>query len=117
MIIKFLLSLGLGFVFLFYMANSRRGISQFLISCLSMAAGLVFIWNPELANHFAGIMGVGRGADLIFYFWIIISMAIFVGTHLKLKQTNEAVTSLVRETAIAEARGARATKAVQGADQ
>lgn len=116
MIIKFLLSLGLGFVVVFYMANSRRGIPQFVVSCSSIVVGLLFIWNPALANQFASIIGVGRGADLVFYFWVIISMALFVATHLKLKQTNEVITKMVRENAIAEARSSRTAKLIQGQD-
>ena len=103
MIIKILLSLGLGFILLLHLANNRRRSPITLIAVLGAGSGLLFVWNPELANRMAEMLGVGRGADLIFYCWVMISIALFLTVHFKLRQMNECLTELVRETAISEA--------------
>ncbi|HME26122.1 MAG TPA: DUF2304 domain-containing protein [Acetobacteraceae bacterium] len=109
MIMKILLSLGLGFVLFLYLANNRRRSPITLIALLGSGSGLVFVWNPELANRIAEMLGVGRGADLIFYCWVMISIALFLTIHFKLRQMNESLTEFVRETAISEARAKKPT--------
>src|SRR5579864_3002217 len=110
MIIKILLSLGLSFIILFYLANSRRNSPITLFALLGAGSGVVFVWNPDLANEVAQVLGVGRGADLIFYCWVLISIALFLSLHFKFRQQSQQLTDLVRKTAIAEAQ-ARTTSA------
>src|SRR5438094_9671696 len=48
-------------------------------------AGLYFVWVPEHANALAAFAGIGRGADLIVYTWVVISLLIMRNLHLKLR--------------------------------
>jgi hypothetical protein len=104
MIIQVLLSFGLSFIILFYLANSRRNSPTNMFALFGAGSGLIFVWNPQLANDVARFLGVGRGADLIFYCWVMISIALFLNIHLKFRQQSELLTDLIRKTAIAEAR-------------
>lgn len=104
MIIQILLSFGLGFILLFYLANSRRASPTSVFAVLGAGSGLVFVWNPQLATKIAEMLGVGRGADLLFYCWVMISIALFLSVHFKFRQLNQQITDLVREIAIADAR-------------
>ena len=66
-------------------------------------AGLFFVWSPDNATRLAHVLGIGRGADLIYYTWIILSLAFFINIHLKLRQNLNLVTQLARQIAIVEA--------------
>jgi small membrane protein len=70
---------------------------------LAVLAGILFTWSPLLANEIAQWLGVGRGADLIFYLWILISLFILVMVYLKFLRVNRQVTELARAIALLEA--------------
>lgn len=68
-----------------------------------VGAGIVLVWMPDDSTRVANLLGIGRGADLIYYIWIILSLAVFINVHLKLRQTLTLVTQLARHVAIVEA--------------
>jgi hypothetical protein len=65
--------------------------------------GEYFVLFPDSAMTVAHVFGIGRGADLIFYTWILLSLAVAINIYLKLRSTNERFTALVRELALADA--------------
>jgi small membrane protein len=80
------------------------------VSMLAAGAGLYFVWLPSHATWLAGMVGIGRGVDLILYVWIVISLIVMLNLHLKLRSQMELITALAREVAIANARPAATTK-------
>jgi small membrane protein len=66
--------------------------------------GLYLVWFPSQANMLAELAGVGRGADLILYLWVLISLLIVFNLHLKLRAHLELITDLAREIALLQAR-------------
>ena len=66
--------------------------------------GLYLVWFPSHANMLAELAGVGRGADLILYLWVLISLLIVFNLHLKLRAHLELITDLAREIALLQAR-------------
>lgn len=66
-------------------------------------AGIFFVWSPDHSTQLAQMLGIGRGADLIYYIWIILSLAVFVNIHLKVRENLSLVTRLAREIAIKDA--------------
>jgi hypothetical protein len=64
------------------------------------AAGCVFVWLPGLTSDIAALLGVGRGADLILYCWVVITLFIALNLHLKLNAQTRALTELVRAIAL-----------------
>ncbi len=103
MTIKLLLSIGLLLIIAY--ASTQRGksplVSIFTLFCA--AAAIYFVWAPESANRIAHHLGVGRGADLIFYCWVLISFAVLLNLHFKMRKRDEQVTTLARKLAILEA--------------
>ena len=65
---------------------------------LALGAGLDLhkVWQ-------AGLLGIGRGADLIMYLWVCISLNLLLSLHLKLRRQQETITKLVRHVALANA--------------
>lgn len=90
---------------LFY-AVSIRARASLLSSAafLVCSIALYFVWFPEHTNRIAHLLGIGRGADLLFYCWVVISLILLLNLHLKLRIQNERLTALVRSLALNEAK-------------
>ena len=71
---------------------------------LAALAGLYFVWWPQSANQLAHAVGIGRGADLVLYVWVVLSMLVALNLHLRLKAQAELATRLARALALLEAR-------------
>jgi hypothetical protein len=100
MIIQFVLILGLAVVFIYALLERRT--SRFVslsISSVSVA-GMYFVLFPESTNAVAKFVGVGRGADLVVYCWLVISLVVSVSLQFKLLKQHEAITVLARELAL-----------------
>lgn len=100
MIIQWILVTGLLF-FLFY-ALLRRTKSRFVNAAIATTsiAGIYFVLFPEQTNDIARWMGVGRGADLILYCWLVISLIVSVILQFKIMSLEEMMTELARELAM-----------------
>ena len=83
----------------------QRAYSPFVGACtpLIAAAGIYLVWRPEDASHVANMLGVGRGADLVFYVWTLLSLFMLLGVYLKIQRYHEQLTGLARAIALHEA--------------
>ena len=100
MIFQVILTLSLIAVGLYSMAMRRKIASLGNLAVLVTAVAIFLVWRPADATIVANRLGIGRGADLIFYCWVIISMMMILNLHLKLRIQLETVTELVRQMAI-----------------
>jgi hypothetical protein len=73
---------------------------------LAALAGLYFVWQPNSANELANWVGIGRGADLVLYVWVVLSMLVGLNLHLRLRTQADQTTRLARALALLEARKA-----------
>jgi hypothetical protein len=69
-----------------------------------LVGGVYFVWLPEQANALAELVGIGRGADLITYLWIVITLAVMFLLYLKILNLGHMVTKLARHIALANPR-------------
>jgi len=65
-----------------------------------VAIGLYFVWAPEQTTQLAAVLGVGRGADLLLYLWVVITLALIVFLYLKIVQLSRRLTELTRAQAL-----------------
>lgn len=72
------------------------------ITLVSMV-GLWFVIIPEHATQLAEMMGVGRGADLALYFWIVINIFLLMSLQFKIFGLQRDITALTRHLAIQSA--------------
>ena len=103
MMIQFLLTVILLGVFIYAMSQRRRSAP---VSALIMAVsivGIVLVLFPELTNRAAHAVGVGRGADLVFYCFILITLGAVFNIHLRLRAASETATELARALALVTA--------------
>jgi small membrane protein len=68
-------------------------------------AALWFVWHPDDSTRLASLVGIGRGADLLFYLWFVVSAALILVLHVKLGHQGRQIVKLARHIALAEARG------------
>ncbi|MGB5133006.1 MAG: DUF2304 domain-containing protein [Steroidobacteraceae bacterium] len=84
------------------MVALQRSTSRFLrLAVLSVVlVGLYFVWVPDQTTRLAEALGVGRGADLVLYLWVVITLALIVFLYLKIVQLSRRLTELTRAQAL-----------------
>ena len=104
MIIQILLTLGL--VVLIPYAYAQRAKSRLIPVAMTTigVVGLYFVWLPDHANDLAHLIGVGRGADLVLYCWILISLIVALNLHIVARSNLRLITELARHIALSEPR-------------
>ena len=80
-------------------AGRREGL---IWSAVWLATGVAVLW-PQVTTSMADILGIGRGADLVFYCAVVIMMIGFWTIYIRLRRVRRDVTLLVRHLAILEA--------------
>ena len=78
--------------------KGARLLSHSMLVVISI--GLVFVWVPDLSTALANLLGVGRGADLLFYVWIVASMLIAFNLHLTCRRLSRDLGQLARTLAV-----------------
>ena len=94
-----------GLVLVMVYALSQRSKSRHLADAMSALSliGIALVFFPEVTNSIAEKVGVGRGADLVLYCFILISLAAVFNIHLRIRSFNESITELARSIAISSA--------------
>jgi hypothetical protein len=100
MIASILLTALLGGILVYAWSEQRRVPLVSACTIIAATGGLYLVWFPSHANVVADLVGVGRGADLILYLWVLISLLILFNLHLKLRFQMELITELAREVAL-----------------
>ena len=104
MIIQVLLICGLLLCLLYAFIHRQK--SRLLSKAISVVAltGIYLVLFPEHTNRLAHFVGVGRGADLVLYCWLVISIIVSMNLQLQILQLQRLITELAREIALQGAR-------------
>lgn len=100
MIAQFLLIAALAVVFVYAWSQRGRSRPVAYAMMISTIAGAVLVFDPELSNTLAKAVGVGRGVDLVVYFFMVVTLAAIFNLHLRLRADRQRMTELVRAIAI-----------------
>ena len=102
MTIKVLLASALALLALFVTLQriTPPGVRVTILAVL--AIGVYFVWRPEHANAAAQALGVGRGADLLVYLWVVITCSVILLLYLKIVEMNRMLTQLTRRVALSQ---------------
>ena len=73
-----------------------------LVVCAALF-GAYIVWMPDHATYLANLVGIGRGADLILYVWVLISSAVVLLLYLNSREQLQLITTLARKMALADA--------------
>ena len=90
-------------VAIYFFARLHNSILDFLFLLAMVTAALVFIFLPSLTNTIAHRLGVGRGADLVFYLSIVIFWFVIIKLYVRIRKLEKIVTDVVRKDSLNEA--------------
>lgn len=100
--IKILLITGVAFIGLYFFIRLRKSLADLLLLLLLIATAVVFILFPDITNQLAAKLGVGRGADLVFYTSILIFWFVILKLYARIRRLEQTMTDIVRKDAIEE---------------
>jgi hypothetical protein len=103
MIINVLLTFGLLVCAAYALMLGRGGLRAAWLMLVTIAAGLYFVWRPEQSTRVAHLLGVGRGADLVMYFWIVLTILMHLGMQRRVHIESRRLTELARAVGLEEA--------------
>lgn len=98
--IQFILLLGISFIGLYFLTRLRKKILDIFFFAIMIAGAAIFITWPDLTNAIAREVGVGRGADLIFYISILTFWFIILKLFARIRKLEQLFTETIRKDAI-----------------
>ena len=101
--IQVLLIFGVAVIFLYYAFRLRNALFDLVLLSLFAGAAVFFILAPEYTNIIAHKLGVGRGADMLFYICILFFLFTLLKLFARIRRLENTVTELVRQQAKNEA--------------
>jgi hypothetical protein len=101
--IKILLITGVAFIAVYFFLRLRNSLFDLLLLLMLIAAAVVFILFPDITNQLAARLGVGRGADLVFYTSIIIFWFVILKLYARIRKLEQIITTIVRKETLDEA--------------
>jgi hypothetical protein len=101
--IKLVLLTGVVFIALYLLVRWRKQVLDVIFLCVLVIAAIVFILYPDLTTAIANKLGVGRGADLVFYISILIFWFILLKFYMRIRRLEQTVTAIIRDNAIKQA--------------
>jgi hypothetical protein len=88
------------FILISYLRKFRRPALDKLFIGILLATGIFFVLYPEVTNQLAHFLGIGRGADLIFYLAILGFGYMTLILYTKIKKLEEQLTNIVRKQSL-----------------
>lgn len=84
-----------------YLFRLRTTPRDRLLYVLMVGIAVPLVLFPDASNVLAHAVGIGRGADLVFYLFIIFSLFHFATSASRIRQLERQVTTLVQDRALA----------------
>jgi hypothetical protein len=98
--IQVVLILGVSIISLYYLIRLRKTVLDMAVVILLMGTAILFILMPDLTNMIANVLGVGRGADLLYYICILLFSFALLKLYARLRRLENQFTEFVREDAL-----------------
>ncbi len=99
-LIQLILLLALIIIFVSYFKWFRNAALDKILVALIFLAGVIFVLFPEWTSKISGVLGVGRGADLLMYLSIASFSYILLLFYSKIKKLENQLSEMVRRQAI-----------------
>lgn len=101
--IQILLISGVLIIFLYYFFRLRNALFDLVLLSLFSGLAIFFILFPDYTSNIAARLGVGRGADLLFYICILFFLFVILKLFARIRRLEQKLTALIREQAQAGA--------------
>lgn len=86
-----------------YLFRLRTTPRDRLLYILMVIVALPLVLFPDASNVLAHAVGIGRGADLVFYLFIIFSLFHFATSASRIRQLERQLTKMVQDRALSGA--------------
>jgi small membrane protein len=101
--IQVVLLAGIGLITLAFIKKTRgKGFNIVLLASAAIVSVIFILW-PEVTSKIAKILGVGRGADFVFYISILVFWYIFIQLFARIRKLEQTMTEIIRRDAIQSA--------------
>jgi small membrane protein len=101
--IQVLLICGVVAIFLYYLFRLRSALMDLVLIALFSGLAIFFILSPQSTSAIAHRLGVGRGADMLFYICILFFLFVILKLFARVRRLEATLTELVRQQAKSEA--------------
>jgi hypothetical protein len=81
-------------------SHKRVSAAQAVFVGVFLSAGMFLVITPEMANRIASLLGVGRGADLLLYFSVLVGVFAGANFYFRFRQNEQTLIAIVRELAL-----------------
>jgi small membrane protein len=108
--IQLVLLTGVAFISLYFLVRLKKRLLELVLLFCMIACAISFILWPNITNTIAQKLGVGRGADLIFYLSILIFWFIILKLYIRIRKLEQRFTDIVREDALKNVKEASTDK-------
>ena len=95
--------LGAAYVVLHGRPSALNLLVRRALTLVAICAGVVAVLVPDAVTSIAHVVGVGRGADLVFYLACVTFLFTTIGLHLRLAALKDQYVALARQYAIDQA--------------
>ena len=101
--IQLVLLTGVAFISLYFLIRLKKRLLDMVLLFCMIACAVIFIVWPDITNAIARKLGVGRGADLIFYISILIFWFVVLKLYIRIRRLEKSFTQIIREDALNKA--------------
>jgi hypothetical protein len=86
--------------FALYVTRLRSTLTDRLIHVIIVVTGVPLVLHPSWSTELANLVGIGRGSDLIFYLFIVVSLFHFATSSARTRKQERDFATLVRAHAL-----------------
>ena len=98
--IQVILIVGISLIGIYYVIRLKRSSLDMSLFSLLIISAIAFVLWPDLTNTIAHKLGVGRGADLVYYLCILIFSFALMKLYARTRRLEKQITALIREDAL-----------------
>ena len=100
--IQFILITGVIMLLVYYLMLMRSAVAELVLLIVLSGISVFFILFPNKTNMIANKLGVGRGADLLFYVCILLFLFFVLKLFSRIRRLEKKLTEIIRKDAIDE---------------
>ena len=101
--IQLILITGFIFIGLYFVTRLKKRLLDIVLLFAMITVGIAFALWPNITNIIARDLGVGRGADLIFYVSILIFWFVSLKLYARIRKLEQLFTEIIRKDALSHA--------------